>query len=115
MQTYGVGGGFVFDIPLNDTWTFAVDTEVYALYFVNADNDAFDVQIEADGELFWDSSFTLYRKMSNPNYKVGLRLNSFFQWINGGTAGSDFDEGLIEYPENHLRNIGLEFFWQGIF
>jgi|GEM_PF-1653228 len=115
VQTYGAGGGFSLDMPLSTTWEFSITTEVYGLFFSNADNDAFDASIEAERGLFWDATFSVSRSLGKPIYRVGARINTHYQWIEGGRIGSDFEQGITEWPESRLRTIGMELFWQGVF
>mgnify|MGYP006879606523 CR=1 FL=1 len=115
-QTYGAGGGFRLTRPLSERWTFDLDTELYGLFYSKAENDGFDSTIEGESGLFWDSSLTFSRKLQNPNHWVCFRLNGHLQWIEGGqTHGGNAGENLIEWPENRLLNLMLEFAWKSSF
>jgi hypothetical protein len=111
--TAGPTAGVHLSFQVTDSVSVQLDTELAWLTFAEADNDGFNISIDAEEGWNWVGEVTLAKKLSRPGHQIGVSVIAEVTEIEGSVLITP--EQVFEYPDNTLEEIMMEVFWSASF
>ena len=113
VRTAGPTAGVVIEVQISDSLRFELDAEIAWLGVAEAENDGFDVTIEANEGWEYAARLSLFKDLKREGTTLGVGLKVDRKEIDGAVISAP--DSTIEYPDNTLDRVSVEFVWSTTF